>query len=624
MHPRFRRALFWTLPLVLALSCSGSGLSGPDYTIPGPSTGPCFEADLSDGLNSGSEFLKIFDCLNHHGAFDDFAPLAVYLASEPRVDDISALANGSMGDFDLAAILRIASNLLTSKADPLNRALGLYTEIYDLGLLPPLLDVLREATDTMVACEESAEPWNCSLLRMMRAQMDTDNGQWTANVLDAVLGAFSDEDIGGLIDSVARLLGDEDDRRQLLDLLELMFPVEAAADPGEENTLRPLLLDLLDDEALFDDLASHLALLWRDGALGALGDDLEYVFSHDSAGNFVGLEGNNIIDELLGGLSIDFDPALLREEFALPGEPPTTLIELVLDTTSSLYLNDASITDIVTEIEDVTDSLCGGAASSALCDLMAGMLPPVIALIETTNGIPNIILPVLYVVDRGVQTEQLLDLLEAMLAPADPAAEDVDMYGSLRFMLVFAVEEDLIDRLLPVLPELLNTEVGMFKPAVYDALELVRATMTELEIEEGHSVFPSDLPGPLVAEILQRTRGSLDTLLGQVGDFLVDEESPLDWDNLIDLFADVTDAMAGESLGSGDGLATFLDNEEAWTAALRILADRNVRELLTPTDAPQGPTWYIYDLIDREVTARILSFVADILDMLGSSELFGS
>ena len=191
-------------------------------------------------------------------------------------------------------------------------------------------------------------------------------------------------------------------------------------------------------------------------------------------------------------------------------------------------------------------------------------------------------------------------------------------------MLVFAVEEDLIDRLLPVLPELLNTEVGMFKPAVYDALELVRATMTELEIEEGHSVFPSDLPGPLVAEILQRTRGSLDTLLGQVGDFLVDEESPLDWDNLIDLFADVTDAMAGESLGSGDGLATFLDNEEAWTAALRILADRNVRELLTPTDAPQGPTWYIYDLIDREVTARILSFVADILDMLGSSELFGS
>ena len=61
------------LPLIPAC-VEGSGMNGPQLAPPRSGEGPCFEANLTDGLQGGDEALLVFQCFNQHGAFEELAP----------------------------------------------------------------------------------------------------------------------------------------------------------------------------------------------------------------------------------------------------------------------------------------------------------------------------------------------------------------------------------------------------------------------------------------------------------------------------------------------------------------------------------------------------------------------
>ena len=63
-------------------------------------------------------------------------------------------------------------------------------------------------------------------------------------------------------------------------------------------------------------------------------------------------------------------------------------------------------------------------------------------------------------------------------------------------------------------------------------------------------------------------------------------------------------------------LKTALDNEDLWLPALRLLAEPELADLLTPLEGRDGAAWFLYDLIDGGTLDQILALAADLLNLL--------
>jgi hypothetical protein len=600
---------FFILATVLLASCSPVGLGGPDWQPAEPGTGPCFEADLSDGIDGGAEIGVLFDCLNEHGAFEELAPMVDYLVTSERVSSLVSAVSASLETFDVPELVRTTSKLVSAEDAPLSGMLDVYVEVYDDDLLPPLLAFGQVTAAEIARCEASEDPAACSVPTLAADLLDGDAVDLAGNVVDALGRIEPEPDAPELLQVGVDLILDMSPRTNpsrirnpLLELGEFLLDpdVEGGA-PADQ------LLDVLDplirDDALVDDLVVELARLDRIGAIDALPNDLRVLFTRDVEGNEVGFEGESIVDALLGVLGA-FDLSLLDEEIALGGEP-VTLLELALDLAEDLYQQQADVAEIVAELQDVTDLLCGSGASNALCDLTEDLLPPITAAVEQTEAVPQLVLPLVHVLQVHTDLPELLGVLEDVLA--------WDLLGRAEPLLAFTVEQDLLDGLPKLVPVFLQSDLGQLQPAGRDALELVRLLLG-----------PEDAQGPLdvllpFGRVLldpPNPDADLDVLLVLFAQRIDDPASALSIDNLVGLIDGLLAAVDAGTIDPLPFLRDLLDARDIWLGGAELLADEQLIGLLRPDDGGGDAPWWLRDLIERGVVDRILSFLAGILDGL--------
>lgn len=604
---------------VTALSCGGSGLNGPQLAEPAPATGPCFAETLTDGVASGDEILTIFACFNQYGAFDELAPMVRYVVDSDRVDALIDAMNQTTTDFDVIGALDAGQRLLLAEGDPLGRALGLYTAAVDADLLRPALGLGLEATTAMADCEASDDPSTCSVPRLARALLDTDVPDKAGRVLTAVQEGLSEEASDAMLRSTVELLYETSSRNpdrasNRNEIVELgRFLLEDSDGEGAPlDRMLPPLQGLVTPE-LVEAMAPPLAKLWRDGKLQQLPDDLTWLYTHNSKGQDVGWDGENILDELMGassGLTADID--LLYEEFTLPGSTtPTTVLELVFETLDSLYLNGADVKELVSEMQSLVDNLCEGSASSTLCDLTSDLLPPLTAAVENTQAVPALVLPLAYTLNHHGDVDQVIDLAGIAL--------ELDLLGKTSELGKLGVKGGSLYYAIDLVPVFINTELGTLRPPAEDAVDLLLFFLSPWDPEgDGTEILPIAVPLDLARAALRPDwpNADLDFLLGAATEALLDEESPLSLDNLMGIMDDLSAAMGQQDIDLVETARTVLDNEDLWMAGITLASDPGLIDLLTPLRGRPGAAWYLYDLIDRGVVGRMLALAQRSLELL--------
>lgn len=605
------------------------GTNGTTTAESSPASGACFEVDLTDGLDDGDEVLLLFDCFNAWGAFDPLSELVTWLATSESVDDFLSVTNGTLEEFDVVGALEATIELLDAPEDPVGHATDLYVEVYEDGYIPRFLALGWEASDEMLACEESDDPDACSLPRLSLRLVEA-GALEDALSLWEVFSEQTDEDL------------QERRREALLDLLYQTSTVSGAQEnpllelgaflvaPRDETGLTPLeellpYVQYLIDEDLDGDgsedpnprdddfvaaLAPHLARLWRDGVLEDLPDQLEDLYTTDSDGEYVGFEGCSIMDELME-ISSEFgtDTSLLYEEFSLPGsEETTTVLELTLDTLDSLYLNEADIDEMVAEMESMVEELCEGSASTELCDLTAQVLPPMSAAVET--GVAENLLPVVYVAHQLLDFELLLEMSELAL--------ELELLERTEFLTEWSLEYELLDDTLALFPVFVDEELGLLTADAERALGLVRLLISPLDDGLGSEVTPALVPLPLFRRMLDPIwpQADLDYLLGRMARRLEDPDSAFHVERLEATAAAIEGATGEVQVDWEAEITAFLEDEDLWMAGLRLGAELELMDLLTPAEDRQGAPWYLYDIIQRGLFERILTYVENVLDML--------
>lgn len=631
--------------------CMGpGGQSGPEYAEPQSAEGPCFEADLTDGIEDGDEVMVVFECFNQYGAFDELEPLVDYLTSSEVLPELLDAANETLGSFDVVAGLEIAVRLLSDEDAPLSRASRLYTEAVDEGLMVPAMGLMRESSAELVQCEGKDNPLECNPLRLARYVLDTEVPDQASSVLDAIDVGVDEETAAALAEGTATLLYQtstvypgHEGGNDLLAVARFMLdehpvlegkrdggacgePLDASVeDPTPIAHLLPYLQYLLsgdidgdgasdpdpDDDDLLAALAPGVAGLYRKGVLQEIPAELVYVFTHNSAGADVGWDGENILDELMAvSEDLGTDPAMLCEEMELGDETATTL-EFALDTADQIYLNGSDVSEIVTKLEEMVDLICEGDDSSAICALAGKAIPPITALVENAPNLTEAALPLVYALHDTVDMQKLIPMMGLLL--------DLDLMGETRALTTVSLQTGTLEHMIEVVPVLINPEMGRLTPAGRDAGALLAFAITEWTPDgERDPIVPALVMLDLGDRVLNPyyPNADLDVLLGTAGRLMLDEESGLHPDNLSALLDDLSAAMGDNDVDLMEQARKILDNETLWTSALALGADSQLINLLTPIEGQSGAAWYLYDTIDSGLLDRILTYVAGLTDLL--------
>lgn len=629
-------------PLLLSLALLGACAADPEpapQVEPTPETGPCFEADLMDGIQDGAEVYTIFECFNEYGAFNELKPLVQWLTASDQAATFVSAANESMGTFDVVGGLEIAARLLSNPDDPASEAAHLYIEAVDADLLRPGVGLLREASAAMVVCEARDDRGSCSVPRLARHLLDTDLPDDLGVVLDAMSSGLTEDEREASVQGIAKLLyatsslnhdkatsgndlvhvgrfllddttGDGAPIEQLLPYVQTLVSDDLDGDNGAGDT-NP------DDDNLLAALARPLAAAWRNGDLQALPDELTYLFTHDTAGDNVGWDGVNLLDELAEVLDkLGGDPTLLESEITLPGaSEPTTLVEVALDTLDSLYLNGADVGEIVTQLSDTVELICEGDASNAICDLAGDALPPLTAVAQNSPALARVGLAAIYTIHQTMDVSSLLDLMSV--------AMKLGIMDETRGLTVASLQNELLPTTLKLVPVFIDTELGRLRPAGRAGQRVLIQLLTPVSFDGGAEVVPATVPLELARQVLhpEYPNADLDFLLGTLGARMQDEDSGLYPETLLALAGTLSDAVGNQNVDLTETLKKALDNEDLWLPAIQLLAEPELADLLTPLAGRDGAAWYLYDLIDGGTLDKILALTADILDLLTENGL---
>jgi hypothetical protein len=625
------------LPLIPAC-VEGSGMNGPQLAPPRSGEGPCFEANLTDGLQGGDEALLVFQCFNQHGAFEELAPSVEYLCTAETADSFVTAFNELEREVDLSGNLELGANLLSDPDEPLKGALSLYQEAYELrdaqrSLFGAAITLAWEGADELLACEESADPDSCSVIRLSRRVLATELVDQAQRVMDAVAATSTEEEKDDNTRTMIEVLNESttaagNDKNAILDLALFMMDDGGKVGQAPIERLLPYLQYLVsrdldgdgdaDRNPKNDDLVGKLvteyARLWREGTLQKLPDMMTTLYTTNSKGTSVGWDGEGIIDELLAiSEELGGDPALLTEEIVLPTGTKTTALELALDTLDDIYENNKDVSEIVTTLSDTTEDLCDG-ASNDLCGIAEDALPPLTAAVKT--GIADIVIPAVYVMHQMVDFDVLFELADLAL--------ELDLLARTEMFSQISLERGLLERNLNLFPVFVNATDGEFTPEGEDAFALATFAINPWSEDGGAEVVPLLVPRPLIVRTLRPERpvADLDWLLGALLPRVLDPSSALSLEQLDALMLNFDEAQPADA-EPVDLLAearTILDNEALWMAGLRLGADWTLMELVSPTAEDGGPLGYLYDLVNRGVLDRVLGLAADVMDMLNDDD----
>lgn len=638
--------LILLLPLLMACETE-SGLNGPAYVVPPASTGPCFEADLSNGLADSDELLLVFDCFNQYGAFEPVHPTLLYVAASDDVQVVIDSANFSMDSFDIGASMETASNLLNAPEAPLSTALDTYVEVYDRGLINRLVRVSQEGARALLRCEDSDNPDSCSLPRLVRRVLDTDIPDRGGRVMDALSENMTDEELHDQILSLNNILyrtsGAQNNGENKLFGLAHTFLDDTDGSGSTVEKILPYvryLLNIDEDGDGLPDLVTtevvYVSEVWNRGDLQNIASQLEYILTHNTAGQDVGFDGPNLLDELLERTdSLSSGADMLVDPITI-GSTTTTPLDMALNLLDSFYedgygSNVARRNDdrnsMHRELEGVIDDLCSAVGrNDPLCGQMREISETAGAFIDTE--IIFTILPLAYgfhqVVDlddmcRTVYGHRLQDLSSNdILALMDFGNE---LSAQTRFLNEILFDENMLERNLELVPVFIDTDAGVLSPEGEDAIALAQFAIGPWS-EGGPEVVPILVPIDVLFDVLdpEDELADLDALIGVISPLLTDDSSHLSLDNLQALGevfqANFVEPADQEPIDWMEQTKEVLDNEELWMSALHLGADEEMATLLSPAPEVHGAPWFLYDLIERGVVARLLSFSAGLLDML--------
>lgn len=637
-----RPLLFVSLAGLMGGACVPEpGLNGADRAEPTTGTGPCFEANLMDGFQDGDEVLTVFACFNQYGAFDELSPMVTYLATSEDVSSLLGAMNETLVTFDVVGGLEIAARLLSSEEKPLSQAAGLFTEAVDAGLVGPGIGIAREATAEMVACEERADRGACSVPRLTLLLLDTEVPTELGVVLDGVTNGTTSEQRVAMLQSTAEVLVatstlNADKLRpgnDVVSLGRLLLDVRTGETSSPLEQLLPYVVPLLDDDIdgdgdqdpnpdndnLLAAVARPIAGIWRDedrsglNAFDYIPDELVAVFTTNSAGQNVGWDGTNVLDELLAATEdLTGDLSMLTMELTLPGESePTTLLELVLDVLDSVYLSGEDPTELVSQMADLIEPICSEDSTVAICDLLNDALPPAQAFVELTPKTTGVLMAVVYAAHQVINVADLLPVAEILL--------ELDLINETRGLTVAALQAGTISNLLPMIPVFIDTDLGRLTPAGQAVQSLGLTLLSEQDLDgDGEASVAATVPLDLVRALLHPAypTADLDLLLGTLGSRMQDQESGLYPETLLNLAGTLSDAIGEVDLDLEAMTRDLLENEELWGSAIKVLADPALADLLAPVQGREGAVWYLYDLIDGGTLDEMLSLAATVLDLL--------
>ncbi|MCB9745224.1 MAG: hypothetical protein H6740_21765 [Alphaproteobacteria bacterium] len=626
------------------------GQNGPEMAQPPSGEGPCFEANITDGLQDGDELLLVFDCFNAHGAFDPLAPTVRYLATSENVTDLLEVADfGLSSEVDLQAGLDSATGLLQAEEDPLGQLLELYVEIYDRQLIGRALNISLAGATQLVACEASADPASCSLPRLVRRALDTDIPDridalltYTEQAVDDDLARRQTEATLRFAHGASIAAGQESN--VLLDVARFFFDDSDGAAPID--SVLPWARYALSIDENGDDLpdvvsnaAYYLAEVDRRGDLSPLPSRLYDIYTLDSEGNRVGFEGDSMLDELIAASEgMEEDAAQLVTPITIGGEEVLPL-ELVLNLVRDFYEQGlgespsrraADVAEMISLVDDNIDTVCGAfGRSSSFCRQLQNIQGPAEALIETEvvfTGLP-VIYGVLQVIDlremvlavHGKQLEQLTaDELLAVMDFGDQVSAATEPLTQV------SLETQQLEMTLETVNVYIDLDAGRLTEAGQQAVHVAQWAIEPLQ-DGGPEVIPALVPRDVLLGILDSPAAAqIDWFMGNITTLMLGEaepESGLTLDNIEALQATLEEhVVPQEELDLVAEVRDILDNEPLWMAGLRLGADAELMTLLTPGSGREGAPWYLYDLIERGVLDRVLAFASTVLDTLQADD----
>lgn len=630
------------LPAVAFAALAGCTFapSGEDWRSQLAPSGPCYEANLLDGVDRGStaELHTVFACLNGTGALDPYAPLDAALDAATR-DGAAGLVLLGWGDalatldVSAAGVVQGALDVLEAPEDLLwTLRLGLElvyaapwsslgtdvplnsTASLEGGVLVPLLGTA--AVTAGVILDDDLAPL-LPLAEALRSDALHDVA-WTL----ASVGTSTDPTLAGLAerwpddvaDALARTTDASNDRwdgasgHSLRDLAEQVFTrsgndgrpvIEHLGDP-----LRPVLADAI----VRDRLEAAVGEQWDAGRLQEAVPQLVHLASVDVRGGELSDGEDSALVALVrllhdGDAEVDctVDLGLFDVDFSL-GNLSVSLLQRFADTDP----------DTVVSGVDLLGSLLGYELTDAVLDLVAdsGVCPVIDAgLVEDLHAVDRFNDP-----EVGDLLRVMLAVLDAMDAQDSRIPELVDLLGTVHaFGLVEPGEEllrdiadaPLTDDVIGYVPVLLDPwafhDGGDF-PDFVEPVDFDTAWGVALAVLEEDDAGETDLgrlSGVIDALLVQDGAWTaLANLAGLLADPDAELRGALGW------WADR--AAADPELAWADTLADALDDDALARPPLVLVESDGVRDAVTGTElAAIGPLPFSAALV-RDGTFEVL------------------
>jgi hypothetical protein len=640
-----RRAVLSAPLLAVGLGGCSFAESGEGWRAQLEPGGPCYEANLLDGLDTSSteEAHAVFACLNGTGALDGYAPLDRALDGATRGDVAGIelarwLADLPTEDVSPGALLDGARDLLAAPSGlydvlhlgfelvyatpwprlgasvPLNSQSSL-----DGGLLLPALPVVGLVAGSVL--DEGLAP-----LAPVASALRSDTTRrllWTLASIgassDATLSRVAEDWPDHVSDTLARVADGDNDRwsgatgHSVRDLATTLFTRESDGRLTLDHLAEPLA-PLLADTRLRDALERVLADALDAGRIDALPAQVLYLTSVDTRGGTLSADEDSALVALLrllhdANTDVDctIDLGFFDVDIAL-GNLSVSLLQLLARQDPSTVDTGVGLLGDLLGVS-LTDDVLGAVADSGVCPVIDDQLVSDLHALDRladpqTDELLYVLLDVLSTADDRGQLPALVDTIgEAHALGLVPPVEEL-----LRDTAATALVGDLVD-LLPTLLEPLDYHDAAYFPAGIQPLDLTLAwdTLAVLLTADGTGETPlTGVAGPVRTALNQSgTWAALGTLGGLLG-----EPDALTRGALGQLGAL---CGADPALDALDTLADTLEDDAIVRPLLVVVEADALRDALAHTEiAQEGPVPFTARLVHGGTLAVLL----DTLDLL--------
>jgi hypothetical protein len=612
-----------------------------DWTDQLHADGPCFRANLLDGLDEEStgELHDLFACVNSTGAMDGLSPLDRAMDGETRqgaaglviarlVNDLPSLDLGLSTDGMLDAALelladpepvlrvgRLAAELAYARpwselaADyPLNAQSSL-----DDGVVVPMLPVLGRAAGTLLDGRLAALKPAISALQ----GSVLDRVVWTASAVFAADSGPAAELADGWAEALAEALeraeSPENDRFAGLTGNSVRDLVFALVDDGDGTDLLSALQPLLQDDAVRADTLRNLQRVEADEGFTGLAVGALHLVEVDARGESLEDEEPSALFALLrllhdANTSVDCSIDLYVATFDFSfGNLAVAILEALAETDPDTVDTGVSLLGAMLAI-DLTDDILDAVADSGVCPAIdADFVSDLHAIDRLADGESGPLLAVLLAALDGFgdHIPELLDAIDLLyerqlIWPIEELVRDLGdgtllELGEAMLPVLLEPGDFLDDSSFPAGVELLDLEAlwSVLADAEIGDLEVVREPLQE--------VVAADATW---------------TALDHLASLLVEPDAELRTlpDDLPDLLA------ADPELGWADSLATMLAEDRLVEPALVLAECTAMQDALgTTAITEEGPLPFSVRLIASGTVEAIAGTIATLKDLATES-----